>query len=180
MRSAVKQVGDELWQTDRQTHLTVHCVTEHNRKIYITLDAIHYLDIFFFYFIRLTFWSPFPVSSSLAFPIFSLWVSALRYSQFLIFPVTDVCTNIGTYFEIIKFNINLVVTICTTTFNNKTFYILLTQCVYSKLSIIWHNGGGSWKCRWDSSASLSAASPVAWLICRCEFGKANNRMRAIF
>jgi len=43
--------------------------------------------------------------------------------------------NIRMYFEIIKLNINLVVTICTTTFNNKTFYVLLTQCVYSKLSI---------------------------------------------
>jgi len=44
--------------------------------------------------------------------------------------------NIRTYFEIIKLNNNLVVTVCTTTFNIKTFYVLLTQCAYSKLSII--------------------------------------------
>jgi len=35
--------------------------------------------------------------------------------------------NIRMYFEIIKLNINLVVTICTTTFNIETLYVLLTQ-----------------------------------------------------
>jgi len=95
--------------------------------------------------------------------------------------------NIRMYFEIIKLNINLVVTICTTTFNIETLYVLLTQfTVNSQLPDvtggIGREGGGVGKVGEtdDSSACLSAASPITCLIRRYEFGNVNSRMKAIF